>query len=131
MTETNVVEEAAREEVKSCTICFQERIGKGIQHLCTKANRKTNLAEIVKKEEASDQIVAEVLHDVVSKRGGDDNEGIQLKQVKGGNVLTVTVGKRKQEDKCEINAEVTAKLKKMLDLSKRDTIKMLNILSKK
>ena len=66
----------------------------------------------------------------MSKRGGDDNEGIQLKQVKGGNVLTVTIGKRKQEDKCEINAEVTAKLKKRLDLSERDTIKMLIILRK-
>ena len=98
--------------------------------MCIKANRKTNLAEIVKKGEGSDQIVAAVLKDVVSKRGGDDNEGVQLKQVKGGNVLTVTIGKRKQEDKCEINAEVTAKLKKRLDLSKRDTIKMLKILRK-
>ena len=50
VTEIIVVEEAAKEEVKSCTICFQERIGKGIPHLCTKANRKTNLAEIVKKK---------------------------------------------------------------------------------
>ena len=89
MTKTIVVDEAAKEEVKSCTICFQERIGKGIPHSCTKANRKTNLAEIVKKEEGSDQIVAAVLKDVINKRGGDDNEVVQLKQVKGGNVLTV------------------------------------------
>ena len=53
-----------------------------------------------------------------------------MKQVKEGNVLTGTVSKRKQEDKGEINAEVTAKLKKRLDLSERDTIKMLNILRK-
>ena len=41
------INEIESEEKKSCPKCFQERIGRGISHKCTEANRNKNLADIV------------------------------------------------------------------------------------
>ena len=53
---------------------------------------------------------------------------MRLRQLKGGQSLSVSVGKMKQEKSEEVDAEVAAKLKKGLDLSERETVKMLSIL---
>ena len=109
-----------------CKECFQARTGAGIAHSCTPAARKKNIAEMVSKEEGSEAIVAKVLKDTV-KEGKDS---VALKQLKGGNSLTVTLGKRMDGSVGQVDAEVAAKLKKGLDLSGKDLKKALHILRK-
>ena len=50
-----------------CKECFQLRTGAGIQHSCTPAARKRNLAEMVAQEEGREEIVAKVLKDAVGE----------------------------------------------------------------
>jgi hypothetical protein len=71
-----------------------------------------------------------VLNSVVDEKTGGENKEVKLSQMKGGSDLTISLGKRKSKDSGIVDAEVAAKLKKSLDLSKRDTKKMLNILRK-
>ena len=60
----------------------------------------------------------------------EKNEPVRLKQLSGGNHLTVTLGKIKEEKVGEVDAVVVAQLKKQLDLSLKDTKKVLKILRK-
>jgi hypothetical protein len=110
-----------------CKECFQPRTGAGIQHSCTPAARKRNLAELVAQEEGSEEIVAKVLKDAL----GEGSSSVRLKQMNGGNSLglKVTLGKTKKESGI-VDAEVAAKLKKGLDLSGKDMKKALHILRK-
>ena len=110
-----------------CKECFQPRTGAGIQHSCTPAARKRNLAELVAQEEGSEEIVAKVLKDAV----GEGSSSVRLKQMNGGNSLglKVTLGQNKK-DSGIVDAEVAAKLKKGLDLSGKNTKKALHILQK-
>ena len=114
----------------SCPKCFQQKIGRGIPHKCTDANKKQNIADLVKQQEGKEQILSEVLKSVVDEKTGGENKEVKLTQMKGGSDLTISLGKRKSKDSGTVDAEVAAKLKKSLDLSQRDTKKMLNILRK-
>ena len=67
---------------------------------------------------------------MVDEKTGGENKEVKLVQMKGGSDLTISLGKRKSKDSGIVDAEVAAKLKKSLDLSQRDTKKMLNILRK-
>ena len=99
-------------EVKSCSKCYQERIGKGISHTCTEANRKKNLAEFVKKGEGSEQIAAEVLKDIVAKKKVEEDESVKLEQLKGGNLLTVHNGLTGGQKLKNFNPALTEKLRR-------------------
>ena len=124
------INEIESEEKKSCPKCFQERIGRGISHKCTEANRKKNLADIVVKNTGSEQILSKVLKEVIQEKGASTCDEVTLKQINGGTDLRVTIGKRKVEKERVVDAEVAAKVKKTLDLSKRQTIELLKILRK-
>ena len=50
-----------------------------------------------------------------------------MKQMKGGADLRISVGQKKLKDNGLVDAVTTAKIKKCLDLSKRDTKEILNI----
>ena len=50
-----------------CKECFQSRTVAGIQHSCTPTASKRNLAELVSREESSEEIVAKVLKDTVEE----------------------------------------------------------------
>ena len=78
----------------------------------------------------AEQIVTKVLKNISSEKGFENSEEMRLRQIKGGNELTVTIGKKKIENNGVVDAELTAKLKKGLDLGKNETVKMLNILRK-
>ena len=123
------VEEDVKEEgtTKSCPTCFQEKVGRGIPHKCTEANKAKNLADIVIKQKESEQIVTKVLKNVIKDKGEGSNE-VKLKQLEGGKDLTVSMGKRKLEKESVVDAETVAKVKKQLDLSKRNTKKFLKIM---
>ena len=114
---------------KPCSKCFQANTGRGIPHSCTPANRKKNLIEIIQNEKGTgtEQILSGVLKDVKEKDKESGGE-IRLRQINGGNDLTVTLGKRKLESSGIVDAEIVAKLKKGLDLSSKDTKKALKIL---
>ena len=124
------IKERESEQNKSCPKCFQEKIGPGINHKCNEANRKKNLVDIVVKDKGSEQILSKVLKEVIQEKGASTSEEVTLKQIKGGKDLTVTLGKRKVEKESVVDAEVTAKVKKTLDLSKRQTRELLKILRK-
>ena len=71
-----------------------------------------------------------MLKEVIQEKGASSSEEVTLKQIKGGKDLTVTIGKRKVEKESVVDAEVTAKIKKTLYLSKRHTLELLKILRK-
>ena len=84
------------------------------------------------KEKGKEQIVAKVLKEVVKEKEGQGKEEgqvkeeVKLKQMEGGRDLNVTLGKVVKEG--VVDAEVVAKVKKGLDLSKRSTKKFLKIM---
>ena len=80
------------------------------------------------KEKGKEQIVAKVLKEVVKEKEGQVKEEVKLKQMEGGRDLNVTLGKRKVVKEGVVDAEVVAKVKKGLDLSKRSTKKFLKIM---
>ena len=50
-----------------CKECFQSRTVAGIEHSCTSTASKRNLAELVSREESSEEIVAKVLNNTVEE----------------------------------------------------------------
>ena len=66
---------------------------------------------------------------IVTEKGIGSNEELKLRQLKGGNSLPVTIGKRKNENNGIVDAELAAKIKKGLDLGKNETSTLLHILS--
>ena len=53
---------------KSCSKCFQKKIGRGIPHQCTEARKKQNIVNIVNENECKEQIVSAVLKSVVEEK---------------------------------------------------------------
>ena len=116
------------QETNPAPPAIMKKIGCGISHKCTEANKKKNLAEIVSKQKESEQIITNVLKKVMEEKGAAKIEEVSLKQMNGGSNLTVTLGKRKVGKDGIVDTEVAAKMKKSLDLSNRETIKILKIL---
>ena len=117
---------------KPCGKCFQKETGKGIAHPCTLLKRKENLAQLILDEKCgnSEQIVSKLIKKVIEKKGTDQKGNRNMKQMKGGADLRISVGQKKLKDNGLVDAVTTAKIKKRLDLSKRDTKEILNILRK-
>ena len=74
-----------------CTVCFQEKTGPGIPYPCIKSSRKKLLAELITKEEGCEQIVSQVIKNLSENKV--EKEELRLKQMNGGNCLTVSLGK--------------------------------------
>ena len=100
---------------------FMDEPETGIPHPCTKSSRKKLLAELITKEEGCEQIVSQVIKNLSENKV--EKEELRLKQMNGGNCLIVSLGKRKGDKSGIVDAELAAKVKKSLDLSKRDTKK--------
>ena len=57
--EKNITETPNKTNVEmSCPKCFQQKIGRGIPHKCTDANKKQNKADLVKQQEGKEQILS-------------------------------------------------------------------------
>ena len=114
------------EKSSICLKCFQAETGKGIPHCCTPASRKANLAELVINEQGvgSEQIIAKVIKNIKENMGDE----FRLRQLHGGNDMTISVGKQDMKGQGIVDGLLVAKLKKGLDLSDRDTSKALKIL---
>ena len=109
---------------KPCSTCYQKETGHGIPHLCTESAMKRNLAPLVLDvdDKGKEQIAAKVLKHI--KKNNDNSSKsveVQLKQMKGGKDLTVTVGKIKVEKAGIVDSLVVAKMEKGLNLSQKDT----------
>ena len=65
-------------KITSCSLCFQNRTGRGIPHICNETTRKKNLSEIIINEGsiAAEQIVSKVLKDVRKEKGIESSKGI-------------------------------------------------------
>ena len=79
-------------------------------------------------ESGQEQIVSKVLKEIGKRKDDEAPEEIQLNQLKGGNKLSVKLGKRKGEDIGVVDALTAAKVKKQLDLGDREVVTMLKIL---
>ena len=105
-----------------CSKCFQEDVRAGIRHRCGSSARKENLAKLIlQKEDQAEQVAANVLKSIAEKKGVEVGRELQLKQQKGGRVLTVAVGRQKRARKrvIQVKSLTVAKLRKRLKLSDR------------
>ena len=114
----------------SCTKCYQEKTGRGIPHPCTEASKKANLANLVlkQKEAGPEQIVSKVLKEISKDKDFDQAGDMDLKQMKGGNNLSIQIGKNRNKPGGVVDALTAAKIKKRLDLSDREMRTMLSTL---
>ena len=104
---------------KFCDICYQH-IGRGIPHPCTVASAKKNLANLVSNltTNGQGQVVAECLKGLASCSSQDGSGGeMRLNQLRGGNKLSVTVGKTKTSKPTPISTEFMVSLQKKLNCS--------------
>ena len=116
-----------------CSDCLQELAGPGINHPCGAAARKENLARLILQEEgAGEQVIATAIKGLAEQRGIEAGEELQLKQLKGGRLLTVSVGHQKKARKkvVQVKSLTVAKLRKRLKLSDRATETVCRILRK-
>jgi hypothetical protein len=67
-SEEDVEMKKKEDNSKMCQKCLQPRVGRGIPHSCTEANRKKNLAMLVLEDQGSEQIAAKVVKDIVEKK---------------------------------------------------------------
>ena len=111
---------------KFCNNCYQH-IGRGIPHPpCTPATAKKNLANLVSQLSTNDQgqVVAEVLKGLQasSSSSSSDQDGssaqLKLNRLRGGNKLTVTLGKIKTKP-IPISTDFMVSLMKKLNCSER------------
>jgi hypothetical protein len=81
-------------EKKICIKCKQ-KTGKGIPHHCTQKSFKKNLATLIGEESVTsqEQVLGESLKSLVTEKGGEPGEEVRLTGLRGGNPLSVTVGK--------------------------------------
>ena len=114
-----------KEIFKLCGKCYQH-IGRGIPHCCTVANLKKNLANIVSQLSPKDQghIVSECVKNLASTSGAQYGGGVgnemKLNGMRGGNKLSVTVGKAKESSKpTAITTGFMASLQKKLNCSEK------------
>ena len=85
--------EKKKKEKGPCGICLQEKTGPGIKHPCGPAARKHNLALLTLKEErGAEQVAASVVKGLAEEKTAKPGMPIQLKQMKGGQPLSITLG---------------------------------------
>ena len=126
-----VAVEAPVEKKKTlCSICLQDT-GTGISHPCGDAARKLNLAQLILQEASQgEQVIASAIKAIAEERGAEPGEQVQLKQLRGGGVLTVVVGRQKKARKrvVQVKSLTVAKMRKRLKLSDRATETICRIL---
>ena len=85
-------------EKNICIKCKQDT-GRGISHPCTANSFKKNLADLIGKESTVSQehVLGKSLKSLVTEKGGEPGEEVRLTGLRGGNPLSVTVGKPSQE----------------------------------
>ena len=117
-------------EESICPRCLQVK-GRGIRHKdCGPGARKRNLAALVLGEgSGAEQVASAVLKAISDTKSAEPGQELQLRQLKGGNALTVNVKKKKKpQRKIMVKSLTVAKIKKKLKLSKRATEKVCQIL---
>ena len=95
--------------------------GPGLPHSCTSKAGKINIVELIGKEDVSgqEQILSAGLKNVVNEKGGEPGEELRMTGLRGGNQLSVTVGKAKKQQVHLITPEFMAQLQKKLNCSTR------------
>ena len=105
---------------KFCDKCYQH-IGKGIPHPCTVGSAKKHLANMVAQlpTNGQGQVVAECLKGLASSSSSKDGSGaeMRLNQLRGGNRLSVRVGKAQTSKPTPISTEFLVSLQKKLNCS--------------
>ena len=110
---------------KICFVCKQET-GPGLPHPCTPNVAKKNLSVLIGKETATgqEQVLGESLKNLAGVKGAEPGEELRLTGLRGGNPLSVTVGKSTEKpDPLLINSELMARLQKKLHCSERAVLK--------
>ena len=110
---------------KICFVCKQET-GRGLPHPCTPNAAKKNLSVLIGKETATgqEQVLGESLKNLAGVKGAEPGEELRLTGLRGGNQLSVTVGKSAEKpDPLLINSELMARLQKKLHCSERAVLK--------
>ena len=115
---------------KVCSTCYQVT-GVGIDHPCSANALKKNLTNLICNSEGpgKEQISMAIMKKVIREKGIERGEEMRCKQLKGGNDLVITVGKPKIVENL-VTAQTIGSVKKVLDLSKRDTGKLCAELKK-
>ena len=106
---------------KICPKC-KAVTGPGLSHYpCTLKAGKKNVVELIGKEDlpGQEQILSEALKNVVNEKGGEPGEELRMTGLRGGNQLSVTVGKAKKVKAHLITPEFMAQLQKKLNCSQR------------
>ena len=100
--------------------------GKGLPHTCTINSGKRNIVELIAKEsvKGQEQILSSSLKNIVNEKGGEPGEELRLGGLKGGNPLSVTVGKAKKLEDKLITPEFMASLQKKLNISSRKLLQL-------
>ena len=120
-----VPEEKKQTSFKFCSHCYQH-IGRGIPHPCTPANAKKNLAKIISEmsEDDQGQMVAACAKNLASTSGVEQGTPMRLNQLKGGNPLTLTLGRTRQSKPKIISTDFMVSLQKTLNCSENKLLKV-------
>ena len=120
-----VPEDKKHTSYKFCAHCYQH-IGKGIPHPCTPANAKKNLAKIISEMSENDQsqVVAACTKNLASTSGVEPGTPMRLNQLKGGNRLTLTLGRTRSSKPKMISADFMVSLQKTLNCSENKLLKV-------
>ena len=111
---------------KICHKCKQET-GPGLPHPCTLNSSKKNLSQLISQETATgqEQVLGESLKNLVAVKGGEPGKELRLTGLRGGNPLSVTVGKSTEgPDPLLIDSELMARLQKKLRLPEQAILKL-------
>ena len=111
---------------KICMKCKQT-IGRGIPHPCTPSSVQKNIVDMISGQpsKGQEQIISESLKNIVPEKGSEPGGKMRLKGLRGGNSLTVTVGKPSEKPVSHIlTREFIQKLQKKLNCSERKLLIM-------
>ena len=110
-----------KKKFKFCPNCYQHT-GPGIPHPpCTPAAAKKNLAELVSQLDTTgqQQVVSSSLKLLASSSNTEPGSEMRLTQLRGGNRLSVTLGKSKATKTTSLTSGFMASLQKKLNCSGR------------
>ena len=105
----------------------KQTIGRGIPHLCTPCSVQKNIVDMISGQpsKGQEQIISESLKNIVPEKGSEPGGKMRLKGLRGGNSLTVTVGKPSEKPVSHIlTREFIQKLQKKLNCSERKLLIM-------
>ena len=120
-----------KKNFKFCPSCYQHT-GPGIPHPCTPGAAKKNLAKLVSQldETGQQQVVASSLKHLASSSKTESGSEMRLTQLRGGNRLSVTLGKAKAPKSTSLTSEFVSSLQKKLSCSGRKIMMTIRELKK-